>query len=209
MSHYWLFVLMSIVLILTPGPDTALVTKSTLSYGKRGGTATALGVAAGIFVHTLFAALGLSLVLAKSVLLFEIVKYVGAAYLIYLGLTSFRSAKKHEGEPIHHQVEAGRLSQRGACFWQGVLSNVFNPKVALFFLTFLPQFVQPEGSTLVQFLVMGVTYAVLGTLWMLVYIYLIDYIRGWLQRPSTQRVLESVTGVALVLFGLKLALERR
>ncbi len=203
-----LYVAMSIVLILTPGADTALVTRSTVVHGKRGAAATALGTTTGVLVHTLFAALGLSAILAQSALLYELVKYLGAAYLIYLGFVSLRAAAQKRtqaaGEQPPKQSKAG-----SSCFRQGLLTNLLNPKVALFFLTFLPQFVQPAGSTLLQFTLMGVTYAVLTLGWLLLYIYLLDLLRGWLQRPAAQRVLEGASGTVLLAFGLSLALERR
>ena len=208
MEHFLLYVAMSIVLILTPGADTALVTRSTVVHGKRGAAATALGTTTGVLVHTLFAALGLSAILAQSALLYEVVKYLGAAYLIYLGFVSLRAAAQKRtqasGEQPPKQSKAG-----SSCFRQGLLTNLLNPKVALFFLTFLPQFVQPAGSTLLQFTLMGVTYAVLTLGWLLLYIYLLDLLRGWLQRPAAQRVLEGASGTVLLAFGLSLALERR
>ncbi|WP_126424943.1 LysE family translocator [Brevibacillus marinus] len=208
MEHFLLYVAMSIVLILTPGADTALVTRSTVVHGKRGAAATALGTTTGVLVHTLFAALGLSAILAQSALLYELVKYLGAAYLIYLGFVSLRAAAQKRtqaaGEQPPKQSKAG-----SSCFRQGLLTNLLNPKVALFFLTFLPQFVQPAGSTLLQFTLMGVTYAVLTLGWLLLYIYLLDLLRGWLQRPAAQRVLEGASGTVLLAFGLSLALERR
>jgi len=207
-EHFLLYVAMSIVLILTPGADTALVTRSTVVHGKRGAAATALGTTTGVLVHTLFAALGLSAILAQSALLYEVVKYLGAAYLIYLGFVSLRAAAQKRtqaaGEQPPKQSKAG-----SSCFRQGLLTNLLNPKVALFFLTFLPQFVQPAGSTLLQFTLMGVTYAVLTLGWLLLYIYLLDLLRGWLQRPAAQRVLEGASGTVLLAFGLSLALERR
>ncbi|UFJ40747.1 LysE family translocator [Brevibacillus humidisoli] len=208
MEHLWLYVVMSIVLILTPGVDTALVTRSTIAYGKKGGAATALGITTGVIVHTLFAAFGLSAILAQSAFLYEVVKYIGAAYLIYLGISSLWFARKKQTSSTGAEQQE-RTYHGSSCFNQGLLTNVLNPKVALFFLTFLPQFVQPGGNTLLQFTLLGVTYAVLAIIWLFVYIYLIDLIRGWLQRPSTQRALEGITGVALLLFGLKLAFDRR
>ena len=208
MEHFLLYVAMSIVLILTPGADTALVTRSTVVHGKRGAAATALGTTTGVLVHTLFAALGLSAILAQSALLYEVVKYLGAAYLIYLGFVSLRAAAQKRTQAAREQPP--KQSKAGSsCFRQGLLTNLLNPKVALFFLTFLPQFVQPAGSTLLQFTLMGVTYAVLTLGWLLLYIYLLDLLRGWLQRPAAQRVLEGASGTVLLAFGLSLALERR
>lgn len=208
MEHFWLYVAMSVVLILTPGADTALVTRSAVVHGKRGAAATALGTTTGVLVHTLLAALGLSAILAQSAVLYEAVKYLGAAYLIYLGMVSLRTAAGKRSQATGERPS--KLSHAGsACFRQGLLTNLLNPKVALFFLTFLPQFVQPAGHPLLQLTVMGLTYAVLTLSWLLLYIYLLDLLRGWLSRPVAQRLLEGASGAVLLGFGLSLALERR
>ncbi|WP_027416766.1 LysE family translocator [Aneurinibacillus terranovensis] len=206
MEHFYLFLVMSIALILTPGADTGLVTKNTIAYGKGGGAATACGTASGILVHTMAAALGLSAILAQSAFLFEIVKYIGAAYLIYLGIASLRSIRKGS---VHSEEGEDSQLKGTSCFKQGVLTNVLNPKVAVFFLTFLPQFVDANGHTFLQILGMGVTYAVLLIIWLLFYVYLLNYLRAWMQKPSTQKAFQGVTGLVLIGFGLKLALEKR
>jgi RhtB (resistance to homoserine/threonine) family protein len=205
MESFYLYVMMSIVLILTPGADTMLVTKNTLSHGRWGGGSTALGTATGIMVHSLAAALGLSAILAKSAFLFDIVKYVGAAYLIYLGVSSFQSLRKKasslEGSPLNSAQRTG--------FTQGLVTNVLNPKVAIFFLTFLPQFVDPNQDAFIQMLGMGLTYAILLLIWLFLYVYLLEHVRAWMQRPITQQVFQASTGVMLLLFGIKLAFSHR
>jgi RhtB (resistance to homoserine/threonine) family protein len=206
MENYLLFVAMAMLLIITPGADFALVTKNTLTYGKKGGMATALGISAGILVHTLAAALGISAILAQSALLFEIVKYAGAAYLIYLGIQSLWSVKKTA--PKTEKKEETPLSGRSA-FSHGLLTNVLNPKVAIFFLTFLPQFVDPNEYVFGQIIGMGVTYAVLGFLWLFFYTVLLQSLRSLFQRPATYQVLQGFTGLAMIGMGVKLALEKR
>jgi RhtB (resistance to homoserine/threonine) family protein len=206
MENYLLFVAMAMLLIITPGADFALVTKNTLTYGKKGGMATALGISAGILVHTLAAALGISAILAQSALLFEIVKYAGAAYLIYLGIQSLWSVKKTV--PKTEKKEETPLSGRSA-FSHGLLTNVLNPKVAIFFLTFLPQFVDPNEYVFGQIIGMGVTYAVLGFLWLFFYTVLLQSLRSLFQRPATYQVLQGFTGLAMIGMGVKLALEKR
>ncbi|NGQ96863.1 LysE family translocator [Brevibacillus sp. SYP-B805] len=207
MDHFGVFMTMAMILIVTPGADVALVTKNTLTHGRRGGMATALGISTGVLVHTLAAALGLSAILAQSAQLFELVKFAGAAYLIYLGIQALLTARKTM-PPDGTREEASSHSARST-FFQGVLSNVFNPKVAIFFLTFLPQFVSPKGPVFGQIVGMGVTYAVMGTLWLFFYTVLLQSLRGFFQRRETYQALQGITGTAMIGLGIKLALEKR
>ncbi|MCZ8517225.1 LysE family translocator [Paenibacillus filicis] len=206
MGNFYLFVIMSILLIILPGPDTGLATQNTITHGKKGGIDTVLGISTGLIFHTLAAVFGLSAIIVKSALLFSIFKYVGAIYLIYLGVTSIRSLKKNTASTNgNHQTRYKNKSP----FGQGFLTNLLNPKVAVFFLTFLPQFLTSGSKPFLQFLVMGLTYTVLTIIWFLLYVYLIDYISTWMKKPSTQRAIQGISGFVLVAFGIKLALERR
>lgn len=206
MENYSLFILMSILLIILPGPDTGLITQNTLAAGKQGGMKTVLGSAGGLMIHTLAVTLGLSSILVKSAFLFSIFKYVGAIYLIYLGITSLWSLRRKatDGDETSENVYKHKSH-----FFQGFLTNVLNPKVAVFFLTFLPQFVKPGTGAFWQFLAMGLTYTVLTVIWFFFYIHFINWIRAWMKKPSTQRVIQGMTGVALLGFGVKLALEKQ
>lgn len=206
LENYWLFVIMSLALVITPGADVALVTKNTLSLGKRGGLATVFGITAGTLVHMLAAALGISAIIAQSAALFEIIKYIGAIYLIYLGIQSLLSLRR--SSPLAHMEDGGRKNSRSG-FCQGLVSNVFNPKVAIFFLTFLPQFIVPGEHNLMQIVIMGLTHAVLGIIWLTIYIYLINAMRSLFQRSSTHKLFQGVTGTMLLGMGIKLALEKR
>lgn len=207
MGQYALFVAASILLILMPGPDTGLVTSNTLSHGKKGGMETVIGITLGLVIHTLSAVVGLSAVIVKSALLFEAFKYIGAVYLLYLGFLSLRSCKNKEHVSLDQ--DQNKANKGKSCFRQGFLTNVLNPKVAVFFLTFLPQFVETKYNTFMQFLGMGITYTLLTIVWFFLYIYLIEYIREWMKKPSTQRMLQGATGLVLVMFGIKLAFEKR
>ncbi|QDH22015.1 LysE family translocator [Saccharibacillus brassicae] len=204
MEHFSLFVLMSFLLILLPGPDTGLATQNTIVYGRKGGIQTALGSAGGTMLHTLAAVLGLSALIVKSALLFSIFKYAGALYLIYLGVTSLMALRR----PKNALPQAARHDGRSPLL-QGLLTNMLNPKVAVFFLTFLPQFLIAGANPVVPFLLMGLTYTVMTVVWMVLYVCLLDRIGAWMKRPNVQRAMQGVTGFVLVGFGLKLALERR
>jgi RhtB (resistance to homoserine/threonine) family protein len=208
MNHYWAFVATSILLILSPGIDTALVTRNTVAYSAKGGFFTAFGIANGVLVHTLAAGLGLSVILMQSARLFEIFKLIAAAYLIFLGLKSFRN------RATQIQVQAGQLTymQRHIpqrLFRQGILTNILNPKVALFFLTFLPQFTDTTHGFFHQILFLGLTYSGLTLVWFLCYINLMNRLKDWIMKPTVQRYMERLTGVVLVGFGLKLAVETK
>lgn len=207
MENFYLFVLMCIFLIILPGPDTAIATKNTVTVGRIGGLKTALGTCCALLIHTSAAVLGLSALIVKSAYLFSVFKYVGAIYLIYLGVKSLWSLKKKE---IAASVELKTKSQfaNSSCFKQGFLTNILNPKVAVFFLTFLPQFVDSGSNTFLPFLIMGITYTVLTAIWFLLYVYLINQISAFMKKPKTQNIVEGITGTILIGFGVKLALEK-
>lgn len=207
MENFYLFVLMCILLIILPGPDTAIATKNTVIVGKIGGLKTALGTCCALLIHTSAAVLGLSAIIVKSALLFSVFKYVGAVYLIYLGIKTLWSLRKKEEAA---SVEMNTKSQvvNTSCFKQGFLTNILNPKVAVFFLTFLPQFVDAGSNTFIPFLLMGITYTVLTAVWFLLYVYLINQISAFMKKPKTQNMIEGITGTILIGFGIKLALEK-
>ena len=199
------FLLLSSFVVMSPGVDTALITKRTVSEGRTSGYRMAMGITAGSLVHTFAAAFGLSAILMQSALAFEIVKYVGAIYLIYLGVSSFMTRKKQETEEnLKDQIKPGQ-----SAFKQGLLSNVLNPKVAMFFLTFLPQFVTPGSSSIQQLLVMGVIYTFLSISWFFVYVFFINYLRSWLLSAKVQRAMDRTTGLVLIGFGVKLAFSKQ
>jgi len=201
MNDFLTFFLLSLFVVMSPGIDTALITKRTISGGQKDGYRMALGITTGSLVHTVAAAFGLSAILMQSAVAFEIVKTIGALYLIYLGISSFITRRK-KNETVHE-------AKKGSAFKQGLLSNVLNPKVAMFFLTFLPQFVRPGGETTEQLLMMGFIYTVLSIGWFFVYVFFINFLRDWLMSPKVQSVMDKATGIVLIGFGLKLALDER
>jgi threonine/homoserine/homoserine lactone efflux protein len=159
----WLFVLSALLLNITPGPDTLYIVGRSSSQGLRAGALAALGIGAGALVHVSAAALGLSAILAASATAFTVVKYVGAAYLLYVGVGLIRSSGRAQSAAA--AGEGRELSMRGV-FLQGFLTNVLNPKVALFFLAFLPQFVASDApSKPLAFLLLGVIFDFNGTIW--------------------------------------------
>ncbi|MGO4889496.1 LysE family translocator [Anaerobacillus sp. MEB173] len=207
MENFYLFVLMCILLIILPGPDTAIATKNTVTVGKIGGLKTALGTCCALLIHTSAAVLGLSAIIVKSALLFSVFKYVGAVYLLYLGIKTLWSLRKKE-EAATVNMNTKSQFENTSCFKQGFLTNILNPKVAVFFLTFLPQFVDSGSNTFIPFLIMGITYTVLTSIWFLLYVYLINQISAFMKKPKTQNIIEGITGSILIGFGIKLALEK-
>jgi RhtB (resistance to homoserine/threonine) family protein len=204
MNDFITFIVLSLFVVMSPGIDTALITKRTISAGKTDGFKMALGITAGALVHTFAAAFGLSAVLMQSAFAFEIVKYIGAAYLIYLGVSSLISKGKNKEQELENQKE-----MHGLAFKQGFFSNVLNPKVAIFFLTFLPQFVNTDSHAAKQLILMGIIYTLLSIVWFIVFVIFINYLRKWLMTPNVQSMMEKATGIVLIGFGLKLALERQ
>ena len=202
-ENYLLFIIMSICLIILPGPDTAMATKNTLVAGKMGGVKTVFGTCVALLIHTLAAVIGLSALIVKSALLFSIFKYVGALYLI----KALLAVKNKEGVNTN-DVSINNDKEHTSCFRQGFLTNLLNPKIAVFFLTFLPQFLNPSHNTFIQLLVMGLTYLVLTIIWFAFYIFLIDKISAFMKKPKTQRYIQGLTGIVLIGFGIKLALEK-
>ncbi|MDM5188570.1 LysE family translocator [Bacillus sp. DX4.1] len=198
---------MSICLIILPGPDTAMATKNTLAQGKIGGLKTVLGTCTALLIHTFAAVIGLSAIIVKSAFLFSIFKYVGAIYLVYLGIKALLSLK-NKNTATANDLPTKNAYENTSCFRQGFLTNLLNPKVAVFFLTFLPQFLTPNHNTLIQFLIMGLTYLVLTAIWFAFYIVLIDKISIFMKKPSTHRYIQGITGFILIGFGIKLAFEK-
>ena len=197
-----LFALASILLAITPGPDMIYIITRSISQGRNAGVVSTLGVNTGILLHTFAAALGLSALIAASAVAFSIVKYAGAAYLIYLGVQTFLSkAEKFQVESIAN----AELSQ---VFRQGLLVNLFNPKIILFFLSFLPQFVDPsQGNVSLQLFLLGILFMVC-TLPISLGIGLAGGQLGiWLKtRQKIQQVTKWVTGSIYIALGITTAM---
>ncbi len=208
-QDFWLFVAAGLLLNITPGPDMALIAARSAQQGVRGGVAAALGVSAGCFVHITAAAVGVSALLAASAVAFTLLKWVGAAYLVYVGLQMLlasRSANRAAAGP--NQPPAG--SALRTVFWQGFLTNVLNPKVALFFLAFLPQFIDGHApSKVAAFIVLGLVFNVTGTLWNLGVAWGAGRLAHAGPIAGARVWLERLLGAMFVGFGVRLALSAR
>ena len=198
------FVIAAVVLIMMPGPDQVLITRNALAGGLWGGLMTLVGGALGLTVHASAAALGLSALLLASSTAFTVLKVVGVAYLLWLGLQTLRAARRSRREPEAEVVVAPQ--RRWAYLRQGFLSNALNPKVALFFVTFLPQFLPTDsGSPRAEALLLSALFALLYVSWFSGYVLLVERFGRWLRRPTVKARIEQVTGLALVSFAIRLA----
>lgn len=208
--HYWLFVAAGILLNLTPGQDTLFIIGRALSGGTRAGVAAALGIAVGSVGHTLAAALGLSLLLATSALAFTVVKLLGAAYLIYLGTRLLLSRPVRERTPTPAATTPGAAVAARSAFFQGMLTNLLNPKVALFFLAFLPQFIDTANQVrTLAFLALGATFVTTGLLWCLVLATTAGALQAFfLRNPEARRLLDRAVGALFIGLGARLAWAR-
>ena len=201
---YWLFVVSGVLLNLTPGQDTFYILGRSLAEGTRSGVASALGIAVGSLFHTAMAAFGLSAVLATSASAFTTVKVAGAVYLFYLGVRMLIAVDT--GEPRQFSGAGGLRS-----FRDGILTNVLNPKVALFFLALMPQFIDPSSNAKIAgFVGLGLTFVATGTLWCLVLAVSASKLRGFFAgHPRRWRVVSKATGSLFILLGLRLAVSRQ
>jgi RhtB (resistance to homoserine/threonine) family protein len=195
------FVTAGVLLNLTPGPDTVYIVTRTVAQGRRAGVLSALGICAGCLCHVFLVAFGLAGLLAASATAFQVVKFAGAAYLVYLGIQAIR--EKPDGNP---EVSAATRGDDVAVFRQGVLTNLLNPKVVLFFLAFLPQFVQPDAEPgPVPFLFLGLVFLTTGTIWCLILVRLAAFAsKGLRSNRRLVGVLEKITGGVFVALGLNL-----
>jgi len=199
------FVGISVLLAVTPGPDMAVVTKNALAHGRRGVVLTTTGIGLALSVWVVATAVGVSAVLRASGELLFVLKLLGAAYLAYLGVRTLIESIRRPSDLL---AEAPPPAPAHAIFRQGFLSAISNPKLGVFFVTFLPQFVAPGQALLPRLLELGVTFAAIGWTWMNVYGLLITRLRDFITAPRVRQWMQRVTGVVLLGFGARLALER-
>jgi RhtB (resistance to homoserine/threonine) family protein len=209
-SQFWVFVGLAAILTVTPGADTALVIRSTLSRGRTDALFTVLGICLGCLLHSVASALGLSVIFSKSAAVFETVKIAGAAYLVWLGVQSLRAAWAGQGRSsfLRGAIEESS-GGRAVSFTEGLFTNLLNPKVALFYLTFLPQFISPAAGVFQQSVLLASVHIAMGLVWLSAMAVFLDRLSGWLPGDAIKRRLEAVTGLLLVGLGLRLALEKR
>ncbi|HKO80107.1 MAG TPA: LysE family translocator [Chitinophagaceae bacterium] len=199
------FLLAGILLNLTPGNDTIFILSRSMAQGKQAGILSVLGIATGSVIHTALAAFGLSIIIAKSIIVFTIIKYAGAAYLVYIGykMLNNRSELNSNTSSTEKKINLKKI------YRDGVITNVLNPKVALFFIAFLPQFIDiTSGNTVFPFLLLGVTFTITGTIWCLVLANFASVISNKLKNNKRLSLyINKACGMVLIGLGIKVALS--
>lgn len=197
------------LLTITPGQDTVLVIRNVIAHGQRAGVLTIAGICCGLFVHATFSAVGLSLILVRSATAFEVVKLLGAAYLIWLGIQSFWHAFHGSNREIGNFNPEQRSTIGWPCFVQGFLTNTLNPKVAVFYLAFLPQFISPDDWVFGKSMLLASIHWLEGILWLSIVTLFFGRFQMWFNRSRIKRTIEATTGAILIAFGARLTLEQR
>lgn len=205
------FLAVAIVVVVTPGPDFALVTRNVLAGGRVAGFATLAGLLTGVSFHVGAAVVGVSAVLATSATVFTVLKLAGGAYLVVLGVSAIRDARRSRHAPAEEPVPEAppvpaRRSELVTWWRQGFLSNALNPKVALFFVTFVPQFVEPGPGAAARTFALSTLFVAMAATWTAGYVLLLGRARRFLGRPTVRRRLEAVSGAALAAVGGRLLL---
>jgi RhtB (resistance to homoserine/threonine) family protein len=201
--HFETFLLTGILLNLTPGNDTIFILSKSIGQGRKAGIVSALGIGTGSIVHTILAAFGLSLIIAKSILLFNIIKYAGAAYLLYIGykMLTDKSQLNTDDVSVENKTDYWKI------YRDAILTNILNPKVALFFIAFLPQFIDPTlKNTVSPFLTLGATFIATGTAWCLMLAIFASAIFARLKNnKKASSYINKICGLSLIGLGIKVA----
>ncbi|MBI9093069.1 MAG: LysE family translocator [Desulfobacterium sp.] len=205
-SGMWVYVMAIALLTMTPGVDTMLVIRNTSRGGVRDGIASSVGICSGLFLHATISAVGISMLLLKCAWAFRALKLVGALYLIWLGLVSFNAALKAGKLDKIGNETAGTFSLKHS-LWEGFLCNSLNPKAALFYMAFLPQFIDPEHSALAQSLFLAGLHFAIAMVWLTLVAILVDKAKVILSTVRVRRIFDVVTGSIMVFFGITLGLE--
>ncbi|PZW42440.1 threonine/homoserine/homoserine lactone efflux protein [Mesonia algae] len=203
-ENFFGFFITAVFFTMTPGIDTAFVLNKSIGQGRKSGIYATFGINAGVLTHTLFAALGLSVLLSKSEYGFTIIKFAGAIYLIYLGFVKFRNREDFLPNETKNKVHKDKKND----FWSGFLTNTLNPKVALFFLAFFPQFINPtQIENPMPFIALGITYALIGVLWyLLLTIFASAFSQKFENNPRAGFWLNKLSGIVFIVIGIKIAL---
>ena len=196
------------LLTLTPGVDTMLVIRNTARGGWCDGAVSSLGICSGLFIHATISAVGISVILLQAAWAYNALKLAGAGYLVWLGYCSWRKVITKQTFAIAN----GAISRvKDFIAWrslrEGLLSNVLNPKTAVFYMAFLPQFINPDHSALSQSLFLAGLHFIIAMLWQCLLALMVRQLKGWLQRPSISRIFDGVTGTVMIALGLRVAAE--
>lgn len=208
-TSFLAFLGVSAVVIMTPGPDTAVTVRNTLLGGRCAGILTALGISTGQAIWALATSFGVVTLLVASEVMFQAVKYAGAAYLIWLGLHALIGAWRGTGDGAAAARSNGPRLKAGRAFAQGLMSDLGNPKMAVFFASLLPQFATPGEELFTALMSLGLIFSLMAFLWLAAYALVIAKAGEVLRGPLIRRWIESVTGTLLVALGVRIAVEQR
>ncbi len=207
-ASFMAFLGVSAIVIMTPGPDTAVTVRNTLLGGRLAGILTALGITAGQAIWALATSFGIVALLVASEVLFQAVKYAGAAYLIYLGAHALIGAWRGGDGPAASVRNSAPRLRPGKAFVQGLMSDLGNPKMAVFFASLLPQFATPGEGLFAELMSLGLVFSLMTFLWLAAYAFVIAKAGEVLRRPAIRRWIEGVTGTLLIALGIRIAAER-
>ncbi len=207
-AQFWPFLIAITLLSMSPGVDTLLVIRNTVRGGVRDGVLTSLAICCGLFLHATVSALGISLILLQSAWAFGVLKLAGAAYLVWLGVQGLLAARRGQGLAVAGVTGDYQPVPVWRPLREGLLSNVLNPKTVVFYMAFLPQFIAPEDSALVKSLFLAGVHFIIANLWQIGVAVMVGAAGRLLASRAFVRGLNGVTGAVLIVFGIKLALER-
>lgn len=194
------FLPIAVIVVVVPGVDMAFVTNNTISWGQRSGLMTTAGILTGVGIHATAAALGLSAIVAASASAYQVVKLAGAVYLVGLGIRGLLTARSPRSA-----TELAEPPGRQSPFLQGLTTNVLNPKLAVFFLSLMPQFVVRSAPALPQLALLSLVFLIIGASWLLAYVAAISRVGSVIQRPVVTRTIDAIFGSVLIALGLRLA----
>ncbi|GBC63888.1 LysE family translocator [Desulfonema ishimotonii] len=208
-NQLWTYLIAITLLTMTPGVDTLLIIRNTTRGGLRDGAVSSVGICTGLFVHATVSAVGISVILLQSALAFSALKLAGAGYLVWLGLISLRSALGNSDAPdlTRQNFVLRRFSARRS-LTEGFLSNVLNPKTIVFYMAFLPQFIDPSRSALQQSLFLAGLHFAIAMIWQCLLASVVDQASGWLSHRRVRRTMDGLTGSVMMALGIRLAMER-
>jgi len=195
------------LLTITPGVDTMLIIRNTARGGWRDGAVSSLGICSGLFLHATVSAVGISVILLQAAWAFSALKLFGAGYLIWLGISSWRKVLKKESFTIKNGGTTVDTFLVQRSLREGFLSNILNPKTAIFYMAFLPQFINPAQSALMQSLFLAGLHFIIAMIWQCLLALMVKQTKVWLQRPRVSQIFDGVTGTVMIALGLRVAVE--
>ncbi len=195
------------LLTLTPGVDTMLVIRNTARSGWRDGAVSSLGICSALFLHATISAVGISVILLQAAWAFSLLKMAGAGYLVWLGISSWRKVLKQESFKIENGETMVDTFLIRRSLREGFLSNILNPKTAIFYMAFLPQFINPAQSALMQSLFLAGLHFIIAMIWQCLLALMVKQLKIWLQRPRVSQVFDGITGTVMIALGLRVAVE--